>query len=52
VKELPIEWVEKPDPNRIPETELPSEAIETVIMLMARALVAIVRVSEEASDEH
>jgi len=51
VKQLPIEWIEDPDLIGAPEIDLPPQTIETVVVLMARALLALVRVSEEASDD-
>lgn len=52
MKQHPFEWVEESDPEPRPEVELPPEAIETVIALMARALIALVRPSGEVADEH
>lgn len=37
--------------SRTPEIDLPPQTIETVVLLMARALLAIVQASEEASDD-
>lgn len=51
MKQLPIEWIEEPDMSRTPEIDLPPQTIETVVVLMARALLAIVQASEEASDD-
>ncbi len=51
MKQLPIEWIEEPDLTRTPEIDLPPQTIETVVVLMARALLAIVQASEEASEE-
>ncbi len=51
MKQLPIKWIEEPDMSRTPEIDLPPQTIETVVLLMARALLAIVQASEEASDD-
>jgi len=51
VKQIPFEWVEAVDQDVRTQIELPAEAIETVVALMAQALVAIVRAREEAGDE-
>lgn len=51
MKQLPIEWIEELDLSRTPEIDLPPQAIETVVVLMARALLAIVQASDEASDD-
>ena len=51
MKQLPIEWIEETDLSRTPEIDLPPQVIEAVALLMARALLAIVQVSEEASDD-
>ena len=51
MKQLPIEWIEEPDLSRTPEIDLPQQTIETVVVLMARALLAIVQATAETSAE-
>ena len=51
MKQLPIEWVEELEQVALPEIELPPETVETVIVLMARMLTAIVIGSGEVTDE-
>ena len=51
VKQLPFEWVEEPDRDALPEIDLPAETIRSVVALMARVLIALVRPSEGGTDE-
>lgn len=51
MKQHLIEWLEVDDRGAQPAIDLTPEALETVIALMARALIALVRSSEENVDE-
>ncbi len=51
MKQLPLEWAEELEQDTLLEIELPPEEIEAVVILMARALVAIVTASGEVNDE-
>ena len=51
MKQLPFEWVEEPDRDALPEIDLPAETIRSVVALMARVLIALVRPSEGGTDE-
>ncbi len=49
--QMRFEWAEQVHRTEPAEVELPRETIEVVIVLMARALIAVVRATEEAADE-
>ena len=52
MKQIPFEWAEQTDPGEPGEVVLDPETTETVIELMARTLIAVVRLAEEeANDE-
>ena len=51
MKQTRFEWAEQGTAATPTEVTLDPETIETVIVLMAHALIAIVRATEEATDE-
>lgn len=48
---MPFGWAEQGDPEKPCEVVLGPETTETVIVLMARVIVAVVRPAEEVDDE-
>jgi len=50
MKQITFEWVEQAEPQA-GEVELEPETTEAVVVLMARALIVVVRAAEEDFDE-
>ena len=51
MQQMRFEWLEETEAGEPLEVELDVETTEAVIVLMAQALIAVVRAAEEAPDE-
>jgi hypothetical protein len=51
VEQKHFEWAEQTERGESDKIALEPETMETVITLMARALIAVVRAAEEATDD-
>lgn len=49
--QMPFAWAERKHPDEPSEIALEPERAEALVVLMARALIAVVRAAEEDADE-